>query len=181
MQALSPWFSKNLGIDISSGMVDQYNQRAKAEGFSEERMHAVHGDLVDASASSSSEATSSLQDFQLVVMSMALHHVDDPANMIKLLADRLHPNGGILLIVDWVDSEESRCKPPNLSGEAEDHPAKHTTSRQGFKEEEVKGMFEDAGLGGWRWKWAKETSSMPKGFGEQRFFLAKGVKRGLRG
>ncbi|KND93452.1 putative methyltransferase [Tolypocladium ophioglossoides CBS 100239] len=173
-QALSPFIPSIRGIDISSGMVSQYNLLAEKVGYSREHMHAVHGDFLDAKATPSPEVTSlDFHDFDLVVMSLALHHVDDTDEMIRKLADRL-ADGGVLVIVDWMDGSESGCQIPPLK----DMPVKHTVSRMGFKEADLKQSFEKAGLGDWGWKWFASQSAVPEELGgKQQAFLARGVKR----
>lgn len=158
-------------MDISSGMVDQYNLRATKEGFSPEKMHAAHGDLTS-TATTSDTNTPEFNNFDLVVMSMALHHVEDPSAMIQSLTGRLS-DGGVLLIVDWVAGSESGCLKPEWEGGA----VSHTISQMGFTEGEVKGWFGKAGMENWGWKWFSERSKMPEEFGEQQLFLARGEKK----
>lgn len=156
-------------------MVSQYNILAEKAGNSREHMHAIHGDLLDAEATPSPELTSpEFRDFDLAVMSLALHHVEDADEMIRKLAERL-ADGGVLVIVDWMDGSESGCQIPPLT----DVPVKHTVSRMGFKEEDLKQSFEKAGLGDWGWKRFASQSTVPEAFGgKQQGFLARGVKGG---
>lgn len=155
-------------------MVEQYNIRASKEGFSTDKMHAIHGDLVDVTSTPCPELdTPEYSNFNLVIMSMALHHVENPPAMIQKLSERLCP-GGVLLIVDWVSQEESGCPLPNWDKSA----AGHTVSRMGFVEAEVKGFYEKAGLESWGWKWFSKQSDMPEEFGgKQQLFLARGEKK----
>jgi SAM-dependent methyltransferase len=152
-------------------MVKQYNVNAEKEGFTLEKMHATAGDLLD--STDANLASSDFYGFDFAIMSMALHHVSDPTEMIARLAERLD-KGGVLLIIDWVAASESGCK--KLEGPAH-HPVQHTVTRAGFEEKEVKQAFEKAGLKDWDWKWFSKRSNLPEEFGgENQMFLARGVK-----
>ncbi|POR35305.1 Putative methyltransferase, partial [Tolypocladium paradoxum] len=160
--ALAPFASVLRGIDISGGMVEQYNDTARRLGLSPEQMHGVRGDLLnDAEAVDGPELTG----FHVAVMSMALHHVADPAGMVKKLADRL-ATGGSLVIVDWVEHGRT---PPGMPV----HPASHTITRHGFREDEMRTMFAEAGLSDYGYLLHPQRSRMPSG-GEQQLFFARG-------
>ncbi|UNI23712.1 hypothetical protein JDV02_009514 [Purpureocillium takamizusanense] len=159
--SLAPYASTLRGIDISGGMVEQYNDTARHLGLSADKMHGVRGDLLnDTVAMSGSE----LSGFDAVLMSMALHHVADPAKMIKKLAERL-ALGGSLVIIDWI----SHARTP--AGQTP-HPASHTITRHGFSEEEMQAMFTDAGLSDFGYLLHPQRSKMPMG-GEQQLFFAR--------
>ncbi|QGI78663.1 hypothetical protein CEK25_005392 [Fusarium fujikuroi] len=170
-RALAPYVSVVRGIDISSKMVEQYNMLAEAAGFSSDKMRAIHGDLMDPEASPSPELdTPEFNDFDLIVMCMALHHVQDYTAMIQKLSEKLR-SGGVLLIIDLVASSESGCPEAPLSKEL----SNHTMSKMGFTEVEVKTAFEKAGLEGWSWRWCSERSQVPEEIGgEQQGFFARG-------
>lgn len=154
-------------MDISPGMVAQYNKLATGD-----KMHAVAGNLL-----SDDNVPEGFANFDLIVMSMALHHVSDPDLMIEKLAERL-ADSGVLLIVDWVSSAESGCGMPKAPA---DNPVRHTVSRHGFVEKEVREGFEKAGLGDWGWKWFAERSRLPDELGrEHQMFMAKGSKRAAK-
>jgi len=144
-------------------MVGVYNDAARRLGLTSEQMRAVRADLLaeDTEAVDGPEFTG----FHVVVMSMALHHVADPAKMIERLAGRLAP-GGSLVIVDWV---EHGSTPPGQPV----HPAAHTVTRHGFKEEEIRSMFADAGLSDYDYLQHPQKSKVPSG-GEQQLFFARG-------
>ncbi|KAH7318279.1 S-adenosyl-L-methionine-dependent methyltransferase [Stachybotrys elegans] len=168
--ALASFFPVIHGMDISSGMVSQYNVRAEDSKLSH-RMHAVVGNLLDDSDSGAVAAAPT--DAALVVMSMALHHVSDPATMIRKLSQRLRP-GGVLLIIDFVATSESGC--PALE---DDSPMSHAIAHRGFTEKAVRDMFSQAGLQSWAWKWMDEQTKLPEAAGGvQQLFLARGVREG---
>ncbi|KAJ4245212.1 hypothetical protein NW762_014082 [Fusarium torreyae] len=160
------------GIDISSKMVEQYNMLAEAAGFAPDKMRAVHGDLMNPETTPSPELnTPEFNNFDLVVLCMALHHVEDYAGMIKKLSERLSPNE-VLLIVDWVAPSESGCSEPPKFREASNGTA---SSKMGFTEMEVKTAFEQAGMVDWRWKWCSGRTELPEEIGgEQQGFFARG-------
>ena len=169
VQALAPYFSTIRGMDISEGMAKQYNLKAKEAGYSAAKMHAVAGDLVSDPAS----VDSTLTNFDLIVMSMALHHVEDPRLMIQRLSERL-AHGGALLIVDWVAPTESGCSPIVAPT---DSPVMHTVARMGFEQKELDDWFKSAKLGESGWKWFSKRSELPSELGgEKQLFLAKAVK-----
>lgn len=133
-------------------------------------MRAVQGDLIDPELTPSPETnTPGFFDFDVVVMCMALHHIEDPDNMILQLSKRLRP-GGILLIIDWVASSAgSSAQTGNRTLGA--------ISRMGFQENEVKSSFDKAGLEDWAWKLTSAPSQVPREIGgEQQLFLARGKK-----
>lgn len=153
-------------MDISENMAKQYNLEAKNAGYSESQMHAVAGDLVKGAAAVPPE----LANFDLIVMSMALHHVDDPKLIIQKLSERLN-QGGVLLIIDGVGPSESGCSPTKPP---EDNPVKHTVSRIGFEKNELDDFFRAAGLNDFGWKWFSSSSHLPEEMGgEMQLFLAR--------
>ncbi|RSL62617.1 hypothetical protein CEP54_005610 [Fusarium duplospermum] len=172
-RALAPFVSSVRGIDISSGMVEQYNEMALKGGFSPEKVKAVQGDLVDPKSTPSPELNSpEFFNFDLIIMCMALHHVEEPEKMIGKLSERLR-EGGVLIIVDWVAISESNC-PDAPQAKA---LSNHTMTRMGFTENEVKEAYDKAGLEDWAWKWASTRSQVPKEIGgEQQLFLSRGRK-----
>lgn len=155
-------------------MVEQYNGMALKGGFSPEKVKAVQGDLVDPKSTPSPQLSSpEFFNFDLVVMCMALHHVQDHERMVAKLSERLR-EGGVLIIVDWVAVEESNC--PDAAPRAR-ALSNHTMKRMGFTEDEVKQAYGKAGLQDWAWKWASTRSQVPEEIGgEQQLFISRGRK-----
>ncbi|KAI5461569.1 S-adenosyl-L-methionine-dependent methyltransferase [Mariannaea sp. PMI_226] len=170
-RALAPFFETILGMDISSGMVEQYNKKAQEAGTASENRRAIQADLLNTDATPSPELDSpEFFGFDAIVMCMALHHVENYATMVQKLSERLK-KGGILVIVDWVAPSESGCPITEKVHEL----SHHTITRMGFKESEVRVAYQDAGLEGWSWKWASERNKMPEEIGgEQQLFIARG-------
>ncbi|KAJ9156479.1 hypothetical protein NKR23_g1117 [Pleurostoma richardsiae] len=167
--ALASFVSTLRGIDISDGMVEQYNNAARSQGLSGEQMRAVQGDLL---AHPEKLDSPDLFNFDVIVISAALHHVEDPAKMVQRLAERL-ASGGSLVVVDGVAASESGCAVPNA-----EHPAAHTVSRkQGFTKQEILDMFSQAGLVDADYRWHPQRTAMPDEFGgEQQIFFARAKK-----
>ncbi|KAF4967258.1 hypothetical protein FSARC_5170 [Fusarium sarcochroum] len=173
-RALAPFMSTVRGLDISSSMAEQYNQMALKAGYTPTKMRAVQGDLIDPESTPSPELNSpAFFNFDVVIMCMALHHIQDPDDMILQLSKRLK-QGGILVIVDWVALSESDCR---RTGDQTLGLSNLSVNRIGFTENDVKSAYEKAGLADWSWKWASTRSQVPREIGgEQQLFLARGKK-----
>ena len=150
-------------------MVSAYNKRAVADGFSHESMHAIQGDILD---QLDTPAKKELNDeeyynFDLAVISMALHHIDNPAELIAALSKRL-ANGGVLLVVDWEPSAERSFQ----AAGSEHEDVLQTVARSGFQEDEMRTLLQDAGLDRFEWKLFKNKSEIPRNVVnvEQLFF-----------
>ncbi|KAM0277526.1 hypothetical protein ACHAQH_005725 [Verticillium albo-atrum] len=88
------------GMDISSSMVAAFAAPAAEQGFVESKALAVRADL------SAAEKTAVLagpewHEFDVAVVAMALHHLEDPGNMILELVGRLR-RGGRLIVLEWL-------------------------------------------------------------------------------
>ena len=86
-----------LGIDTSKGMLDIFEQK-----FSGNKN--VQSKLLNLEESELSE-----KNFDLIISSMAFHHLIDPANMILKLKNLLSPDG-IIAIID-LDQEDGTFHP----------------------------------------------------------------------
>lgn len=81
------------GVDISTAQVDRYNQVAIAYSL-EERMLGVQGDLSSKADDMPQELSSPTWfKFDVTLISMALHHVSLPTEMLKRLAERVKDGG----------------------------------------------------------------------------------------
>lgn len=167
-----PYFTAVRGIDVSDAMVDKYNSEAREAGVSEDQMHAVRGDLL--APADGLLGSQDLHNFDLIIMSMALHHVDEPNKMIAKFVERLKP-GGTVVIIDWIPKA-----PETDTGTASDHrqhSAQHTISFDGFTKEQMQSMFSEAGCVSTDFVLAESTSKVPPDLsGERQLFFAKGTK-----
>ena len=184
-QALAPYVTTIRAIDVSDGMVDKYNEAAHKQSLSKQQMHAVRGDLMVPKA----EIPESLKkvdfyDFDIIVMSMALHHVEDPQLMTANLVERLR-DGGSLLIIDWAPGS----KAPEMHGHDHEKYApdegyqqdvqgsQQTMKSSGFGEEEMRKIFRDAGCSQSEYVLHPELSKLPSRFGgAKQLFFARGKK-----
>ncbi|OAA65522.1 hypothetical protein SPI_02309 [Niveomyces insectorum RCEF 264] len=108
--ALSPFATHIRGMDISSTMVQRYNEAAAKKGLTPERMRAVEVDLTGDDAEAEAAAPGpEFRGFDLALVSMALHHMEHPGAVLKGLTGRLAP-GGRLLVIDWAKPTEEQAK-----------------------------------------------------------------------
>ncbi|CAD6585424.1 MAG: hypothetical protein ASARMPREDX12_001996 [Alectoria sarmentosa] len=154
-QAMLPYVTEIRGIDVSDSMVDKFNAGARDAGRSEIQMHAVRGDLL-APAQGSLESQD-FYGFDLAIMSMALHHIDNPEAMIAKLVERLKP-GGTVLIIDWIPSKTAVFRSDgspsheyshgfrmdSSHSDLGQHPSSHTVSFDGFTEKHMNDIFAKA-------------------------------------
>lgn len=143
--ALEPYAAELRGIDISSAMVQLYNDAAAKNGLGPQRMRAVEADILSADPSAAVAAAGpEFSGFNLAVISMALHHIADAEGAIRALADRVVP-GGAVLVIDWLEHPQSHHQ-----HRADEHPltskARHTIAHNGFSEQKMLDLFSKAGL-----------------------------------
>ena len=166
-------------------MVDKFNIEAREAGMTEARMRAVRGDLL--APIEGQLESQEFYDFDLAVMSMALHHVEDPKIMIAKLVERLRP-GGTVVIIDWIPSgrpsSDSHGNHGNDHSQAEEkehgheqHPGSHTISFDGFSKEQMYNFFREAGCSNNDYVLAASPSEVPPDpTGQKQLFFAKGTK-----
>jgi SAM-dependent methyltransferase len=163
-------------------MVTAYNMLSQSQQLSS-KLSAIQGDLL---SPSSTPQDPNFFNFDIIVMSMALHHVFDTQLMINKLHERLK-DGGVLVIIDWLTMGLGRgghgYKHRNddsdvRKGEGEKvTPAAHTIAHWGFSEEEMKSLFEDVGMMDVGFMEGIEKSKVPAEMNyEQQMFIAKARK-----
>lgn len=89
-----------VGVDVSQGMLDVFNQKAKAYDF----ISTVNVDL---------EKDNLNDTFDLIVTSMAFHHLDDPKVILQKLSGMLNENG-MIVVVD-LDTEDGTFHPDSAA------------------------------------------------------------------
>lgn len=128
--------TKYVGLDVSDGMIAQFNKFASESGFPPEKMFAHQGDLL---ADTVPETLSGpeFSDFDFVGVGMAMHHFSDPELAMKRFAERMK-KGGVCLIIDLIPGQDDKF----------DHnsEAKDSVNKTGFSEEGMREMFTNAGL-----------------------------------
>lgn len=183
IQALFPYVSEVRGIDISDSMVEQYNKFARSLGVPESEIFAIQGDLVAplTEASHPSLSSSDFFQFDLIVVSMALHHIDDPKVLLERLVERLN-KGGVVIIIDWTLDQKSR-QAQRPSGEDHSiqkitpHSAAHTVSYEGFSSEQMDTMLRCAGCREVDYLVLDQPTKVPAEIGGQKqLFFARGQK-----
>ncbi len=104
-QALAPYVTQSVGIDLTEGMVKEYNTSARNQGIPETEMQAFQGNLIDPEQPSpASLAGKEFFYFDIVAVGLGFHYFDHPALAAKRLAERLK-KGGVLMIVDFLPHE----------------------------------------------------------------------------
>ncbi|KAL4944874.1 hypothetical protein BDV06DRAFT_219930 [Aspergillus oleicola] len=134
---LAPFVSRVVGMDISEGMIEEFNKNAREAGHSD-TVVGVKADILSESMPAA-VAGPEYFDFDLVVVSMALHHFEHPEQALKRLGERLK-KGGMMIIMDMVPEEH------HDHGLSQMGDIAHTISKHGFSLEEMRTMWEDAGL-----------------------------------
>jgi ubiquinone/menaquinone biosynthesis C-methylase UbiE len=92
---LLPHVKKVVGVDISQGMVNVFDQKI-AQSNSKDKMQAV---CIDIMSIPYSEIPEELKGVDVVVCSMAYHHIDNVDHATTVLASLLK-KGGHLLVID---------------------------------------------------------------------------------
>ncbi|KAK9241081.1 S-adenosyl-L-methionine-dependent methyltransferase [Lipomyces kononenkoae] len=165
-------FSKCIGVDLSDAMLDQYRETAAELDLDESRMMAIQGDLCAPEVKPTNPAVrdEELSGFDLVAISLALHHIEDIDLAVKRLAERLRP-GGVLLIIDGASTGEAEnsgmSAPPG-------HPAAHTISHSSFTQAQIFRLYEQAGCGESQFVLADRLSDIPGG--KMRMFFSRATK-----
>ncbi|KAK9319829.1 S-adenosyl-L-methionine-dependent methyltransferase [Lipomyces orientalis] len=144
-RALAPYATELIGVDISEEMVAQYNAHAGALGSDAAKMSAILGNLTDRDSPPLEQfADARYFNFDVIIVGMALHHMDDPTYALTRLGQRLK-KGGVLFVID----NQSRHYP----GEEDFHrlagaDVVKTVRHTGFTEGDLRVIFEEAGVNG---------------------------------
>ncbi|PLB50186.1 S-adenosyl-L-methionine-dependent methyltransferase [Aspergillus steynii IBT 23096] len=160
--ALAPFATRVVGLDISDGMVEEYNNNAREAGFAD-KMVGYKGNLFGESGSTELSGPE-FSDFDVVVVSMALHHFEKPDLAVKRLAERLK-KGGTCLIIDMIPNDQhphshgsdhhphghghghSHGHDDSHENEEEFTDAKHTIKTHGFTQADMQKLYDAAGVG----------------------------------
>ena len=184
-RALAPYVAQLVGVDISPRMVEVYNARANTQGLEPHEMRAV-GSLAELQQQ---------QRFDLAVVrllflspcnnwhfslafdlvltssylqcSMAYHHFASIEEVTRELVAYLKPRG-TLAVADILRVEADEGERPIMA--KYEYMVAHT---RGFAEEEMRGVFEGAGLENVAFE---RFASGKKEGRDVQFFLATGTK-----
>ena len=141
-KTLAPFLTKVVGIDLADNMVNEFNQNATFAGLAD---HVVgyKADLLTDPVPTEFAGVD-FMDFDVVAVSMALHHFERPESALQRLADRLK-TGGSCFIIDLVPQAHQN----HSHGHEHKHEfgdAAHTVQRHGFSQDEMRTLFDAAGL-----------------------------------
>jgi len=152
---LQPPVKSITGMDSSRGMLAALESKVAGQGLSN-----VRTQFLDLEQGGKVEG-----HYHLIVSSMTLHHVPDPAALISQLAGALLP-GGTLAVAD-LDTEDGSFHGDNTG-----------VLHLGFDRARIKGLFERAGLSAVRDVTAAVVAKEIEGKGRRDFpvFLVIGEK-----
>ncbi|KAG6915304.1 hypothetical protein DXG01_012227 [Tephrocybe rancida] len=165
---LAPYSKRIVGIDISQGMVDQFNLRVSNQGISPEEMQAFRAELKGEVGELGDEK------FDVIVCASAYHHFPDIDGVTRILTHFLKPSG-TLLVVDLAKNSGEHTHehdhahaPHSLIPKDFHHLVPH---RGGLDESDMRKAFEGAGLGSFSFEDGLTARH------DVKLFLAKGIKR----
>jgi len=148
-------------------MVAEYNKYAHTMGFDTQKMQAYRHNLLDESDKPPTNVE--LANFDVAVISLALHHVSDPGKLLQRLAGCLKP-GGVCVVLDRAPSPTDTDLE---TADTQDRPkVLDTINQHTFSEEQMRQLYADAGLST-RFDYVR----IPKPFG----FTLKGKKMLISG
>lgn len=107
-------------------------------------MQAYQLDLLASDNTEESITETTLFGFDVIVISMALHHVTDPKLLLRHFAKRLNPEG-VCVVVDQVPTPDG----PDLEAvlQPEQFEIFKKINTHGYTEEEMRKLYQSAGLG----------------------------------
>ncbi|KAJ8098058.1 S-adenosyl-L-methionine-dependent methyltransferase [Lipomyces tetrasporus] len=153
-RALAPYATELIGVDISEEMVAQYNAHAGALGSDGPKMSAVQGNLTERDNPPLEQfADARYFDFDLIIVGMALHHIDDPTYALTRLGERLKKRG-VLFVIDNQSRHHPHSEGSDHLGDDEDFhqlfgaDVMKTVRHTGFTQGALRVIFEQAGVGG---------------------------------
>ncbi|KAJ7144936.1 S-adenosyl-L-methionine-dependent methyltransferase [Mycena crocata] len=154
---LAPHCKTLLGVDISQGMVDEFNKGVQSHSLNTEQIRALRAEL------KGEDTELDGMKFDIIICSLAYHHFGDIAAVTTLLTFFLKP-GGTLLVADFPTMD------PTALPVGFEHVVAHS---HGISEAAIKGVYEGAGLQGFHQVLFKgpKTDLHP-----EVIFLAKGIK-----
>lgn len=120
---IAPLVSKLVGVDISSGMLERFSQKAEESGLANVEAKSVSEDSLGVKNG----------EFDSIVSAMALHHVKEPSRVLREFAASLKQNG-YLGIADLAKEDGSF------------HENNDGVYHFGFSEEEFCALFCEAGF-----------------------------------
>ncbi|KAH6901631.1 S-adenosyl-L-methionine-dependent methyltransferase [Coprinopsis sp. MPI-PUGE-AT-0042] len=134
-EKIQPYVKSILGIDVSDKAIELFTERFEKLGKSDVAK-AIQLDI------ETSQEGIEGKKFDVIYCSSSYHHFSDPLDMTKRLAALLNPSG-VLVVIDHIITEKPKeGEEKNQVSEA----FRHAVARFGFMEEEMKEIYEGAGL-----------------------------------
>ena len=129
-------------------MVDEFNSRVKEVGLGD-KVTGYTADLL-ADSTPAEFSVEKFSNFDVLTVSMALHHFEYPDRALQRLVKRLKPDG-VCYIVDLVPHTSDGAHGHHHGHEHASHghdfgEAAHTVKTHGFSREDMQKLFEGAGL-----------------------------------
>jgi len=118
---IAPQVNKIMAVDISKAMLDKLIAKPELEG----KVEAVCQDIT---------ATPLDTQFDLIMSAMALHHVEDTSNLMRVFFSHLKP-GGMIALAD-LDKEDGSFHPEDIKG----------VYHSGFERDALKIILENNGF-----------------------------------
>lgn len=150
------------GIDLDASQVGRYNTEARkrldGDIAAVSKMLAIQGDLT---APSEELSGSEWRDFDMAIISMALHHVRDPVEMLQRLRERIRP-GGTLVVVEFLGREIEADK-EDSEYDADNMVEVHGNQKiwPGFTTGRLEGNLSKAGFEGFDARVLEEPARIP--------------------
>ncbi|KAF9063703.1 S-adenosyl-L-methionine-dependent methyltransferase [Rhodocollybia butyracea] len=163
-RSYAPYVKSVLGVDISQKMLDKFMKQAEEKGFAD-KVTCVCTELKGA------EGELDGLKFDIITCSMAYHHFHSIKDITTILCNYLKPNG-MLLVIDIEAPEVEAGSENPIFEKMKDHDS--VAHKHGFGVEEMKTVFEGAGLVSFDMKHVTHASLVGKF--DFDAFLAKGVK-----
>ena len=164
-RALGPWVTNVRGVDISENMVAKYNQEATAAGLKPEQVSAVQGDFLAETVDEKFNAAE-WQNFDVIAIGLGFHHFENPLAAVKKLSERLKPETGILLIVDFLPFDD----------EEQTQTQAETIKKRGFTRSNIEKLFKLAALEKFSFSVVDDPAVMQlqEGTKKRTMFIARG-------
>ncbi|KAF9009516.1 S-adenosyl-L-methionine-dependent methyltransferase [Cyathus striatus] len=153
---IAPYVKSIVGVDISQGVVNIFNEQFVKQGYPPENFYAIQADL------KGEEGELDGKKFDVIICTAVYHHFPSVEETTHTLSFFLKP-GGALIVID------RKLNDGNDVPEQYGHIVAH---KHGFSEEDMRKLFEEAGLTGFSFE---DIASI--GVKEDvNPFIAKGIK-----
>ncbi|KAJ6630224.1 S-adenosyl-L-methionine-dependent methyltransferase [Mycena sp. CBHHK59/15] len=159
-RGIAPHCKALVGVDISQGMVDEFNKGVEINGIPTEKMRAIRAEL------KGEEPELDGNKFDVVMCSLAYHHFEDIVAVTRTLAFFLKPSG-VLLIVDFPTMDAAGMNVPEDIQRTIAH-------KHGIPEAAIQEVYAAAGLEDVQLVFFKGPKS---DMHPEDIFVASGVKR----